>query len=75
MGCAEEHELKKVDEKDNLYACSLDMSAKSIGDGFKFKFFTCCAKKRTTTSKTSIGKRAKTVLSGTPSTEAAKRLR
>ena len=38
-------ELKKVDTKDNLYACSLDMSAKSIDDGFKFKFFTCCAKK------------------------------
>ena len=38
-------ELKKVDKKDNLYACSLDMSAKSIDDGFKFKFFTCCAKK------------------------------
>jgi len=38
-------QLERVDEKDDLYACSLDMSAKSIDDGFKFKFFTCCAKK------------------------------
>lgn len=37
-------ELKKVDKKDNLYACSLDMSAKSVDDGFKFKFFTCAKK-------------------------------
>ena len=33
-------ELQKVDDNDNLYTCSIDMSVKSIDD-FKFKFFTC----------------------------------
>ena len=38
-------QLERVDEKDDLYACSLDMSAKTIDDGFKFKFFTCAKEK------------------------------